>query len=192
MKNVLYFGDSIMGQEPNHGYINLLAHHLYTVDPSSRHHFLQVGGNSSQDLLERIENEIATRQNKGIRGIVVSIGIVDAGYKNPQNPEISLETYQTNMQKILSTAQNAAQAVWVPGLTRVNEQLPQPFSPGGKRTYSNKRIETFDQALEGLCIEADIKYILIHHLLLPEDLADGIHPSRKRHIKIFERIKENL
>ena len=192
--NFLYFGDSVMGQAPTDGYIHHLANWIYSQDQASRHHFLNIGGNGSKDILERIVYAIPPRTKSGnIRMIVVSIGIVDSSFfreGEETRAENTLKGYSANMQGIFDISRKYTSSIVVPGLTRINDLLKQPLSPSG-RLYDNSRIEEFDSELRRVCELNNGTYVPIHDVLLPEDFVDGLHPNSSGHFKIFGRIVES-
>jgi len=183
-RNILYIGDSIMGQAPSEGYIHHLAKWVYNKDSSSRHHFLNIGGDGSADVLSRIENETRARLRVGIRAFVIGVGLVDAGFHDPKNPEVTLTGYSDNMNSILDYALTQSRKILVSGLTKVDPTKRRE----GKRNFDNARTAEFDSKLREICREKGALHIPLYDVLTPSDLIDGIHPNDLGHEKIFKRI----
>lgn len=180
-----------MRQAPGEGYVDLLARAVYDLDRNTRHHILTIGGNSSADILERIENETISREKAGgVRAIFLGAGIVDSSFSVGGQSETNERSYLSNMEQILDIAKIHSPTIIVPGLTRVDESREQPFSSSG-RTYTNKRVNQFDETLRRICGDKGISYILLKNILSPENLADGIHPNTIGHIKIFQRLTDH-
>ena len=154
---------------------------------------MNIGGNGSKDVLERMVGEIQPRTKNGIiRMIFVSVGIVDSSFFREGEEirqENTIEVYGANMQEIFANTRRYTNGLVVPGLTRINDQLQQPLSSSG-RLYDNSRIGEFDSGLRKLCELNGGLYIPIHDVLLPEDFVDGLHPNSLGHFKIFGRIVE--
>lgn len=185
-----------MGQNPMESYTLLLADAIYRIHPQTRHHLLHIGGNSSSDLLKRIESEcVAREQSREIKRIFLSVGMVDSSFVNGK-PSTLIDMYKENIGAILGIAKRHAETVVVPGLTRINEGLKQPFSVGSKRYYGNEHIASFDNVLREECARLSegerVRYIPLYDVLTHADLADGIHPNKQGHEKIFRRIVGTL
>ncbi len=179
-RNILYFGDSIMGQNPGKGYTDLLASHIYKRDATSRHHFLRIGGNSSFNLVQRMESESKVRSKSGgIRTILIGVGIVDS------TGDI-LQEYSDNLTKIFDLAKNYTDNVVVSGLTMI-ETEGNFRSPSG-RSYNNRTIECFDGVLLERAEDYNIPYVEMRKVLSKGDYTDEIHPNDEGHSKLFKKI----
>jgi len=151
---------------------------------------LGVSGDTTDDLLVRVENELKAREPNMV---VFAIGVNDAQFIHSINSNrISENDFKNNIEKLYGIAKKFTLKIIFVGLTSVDELKTKPIPWDTDKTYTNERINKFDRIIENFCSENNLKFILINDLLNNDDLIDGLHPSAQGHIKMFERIKPEI
>jgi len=151
---------------------------------------LGVSGDTTEDLLRRIENESKVREPNII---VFAIGTNDTQFIHSTNSNwISDDDFRNNIKKLYKIAKKLVSKIIFVGLTPVDEFKTRPIPWNTDKTYINERIKKFDQIIEDFCSKNNLKFIPINDLLNNDDLIDGLHPDTQGHIKIFGRIKPKI
>jgi len=151
---------------------------------------LGISGNTTEDLLKRIESESKFREPNII---VFAIGINDAQFIHSTNSNrISDNNFRNNIEKLYTIAKKFTTKIIFIGLTQVDESKTRPIPWDTNKTYTNERIKQFDQIIKDFCSENNLKFIPVNDLLNNDDLIDGLHPNTQGHIKMFKRIKPEI
>ncbi len=184
--NICIFGDSITYGPRNHGWVNLLKDYFEEKDGDNIYN-LGISGNSTADLLNRVEVEAKARE---ANLIVFAIGVNDAQFIHSiNNNRISENDFKNNIKKLFEIAKKFTSKIIFIGLTSVDQTKTKPIPWNTDITYTSKRIKKFDLIIKNFCTENNLKFIPVNDLLNNDDLIDGLHPNAKGHIKIFQRIK---
>ena len=190
--NICIFGDSITwgtGDSEKGGWTERLKVYFgkkYDIDVYN----LGISGNTTEDLLERIENESKVREPNII---IFAIGVNDAQFIHSTNSNrISEDDFRANIEKLYGIAKKFTSKIIFIGLTPVDESKTKPIPWNTNKTYTNERIKKFDQIVEEFCLKNNLKFIPVSDFLNNDDLTDGVHPNTQGYIKIFERIKTEL
>lgn len=191
--NICIFGDSITwgAYDPqNGGWVNRLRNYFEEQGGDSDVYNLGISGDSTTDLLERIEIEAKSRE---ANMIVFAIGVNDAQFIHSTNSNrISDSDFENNIEKLFEIAKKFTSKIIFIGLTLVDETKTKPVPWNTDKTYTNERIKKFDKIIEIFCSENNLKFIPINDLLKNDDLIDGLHPNTQGHIKMFEKIKPEI
>ena len=191
--NILIFGDSITwgAYDPEQGgWATRLRNYFEEKDNDTDVYNLGISGDTTADLLNRIEVEAKSREPNLI---IFAIGINDAQFIHSTNGlRVSLDEFQQNLAKLLSIAKKFTDKVVFVGLTKVDESktTPCPWKPD--KSYTNENIKRLDDAIEKFCEDKKLKFIPMENVVGNDDLIDGLHPNTKGHIKIFNRMKSEL
>jgi len=160
---------------------------------------LGISGDTSEDVLKRLENEINCRvwENEEII-IIFAIGINDSCFVKSKNIFLSTEnSFKKNIQKLIKLSKKYSSKIIFVGLTPVEESKTNPisWSTTGK-SYKNKYIKNYDNIMKLVCQENDIYFIDMLKELSKIDykklLEDGGHPNSKGHQKMFEVVRDFL
>lgn len=191
--NICIFGDSITwgaGDPQNGGWVNRLQNYFEAQDNDIGIYNLGVCGDSTSDLLERIEIEAKSRK---ANLIVFAIGINDAQFIHSANSNrVSDEDFESNIGKLFEIARKFTPKIIFVGLTPVNESKTKLIPWNTDKTYTNERISKFDRIIKDFCLKNNLKYIPVNDLLSKDDLIDGLHPNVKGYIKMFKRIRPEI
>lgn len=191
--NICIFGDSITwgAYDPqNGGWVNRLRNYFEEQDKDIDVYNLGISGDSTADLLDRIEIEAKSRE---ANIIVFAIGVNDAQFIHSTNSNrISDNDFENNIKKLFEIAKKFTSKIIFVGLTPVDETKTKPIPWNTDKTYTNERIKKFNKIIGDFCSKNNLKFISINDLLNNDDLVDGLHPNVQGHIKMFERINPEI
>lgn len=191
--NILIFGDSITwgAYDPEQGgWATRLRNYFEAQDNDTDVYNLGISGDTTADLLERIEIEAKSREPNLI---IFAIGINDAQFIHSTNDlRVSPDEFQQNLAKLLSTGKKFTDEVVFVGLTRVDESKTTPIPWNTDKSYTNENIERLDNAIKKFCEDNKLKFIPMESVVGNDDLIDGLHPNTKGHIKIFNLMKSEI
>ena len=191
--NILIFGDSITwgAYDPEQGgWATRLRNYFEEKDSNTNVYNLGISGDTTADLLERIETETKSREPNLI---IFAIGINDAQFIHSTNGlRVSLDEFQQNLAKLLSVAKKFTDKVVFVGLTKVDESKTTPIPWNTDKSYTNENIKRLDSAIEKFCEDNKLKFIPMESVIGNDDLIDGLHPNTRGHIKMFERMKSEI
>ncbi len=191
--NILIFGDSITwgAYDPEQGgWATRLRNYFEEKDNDIDVYNLGVSGDTTDDLLERIEVEAKSREPNLI---IFAIGINDAQFIHSTNGlRVSLDKFQQNLTKLLSITKKLTDKVVFVGLTKVDESKTTPIPWNIDKSYTNESIKRLDNTIKKFCEENKMKFISMDSIVGNDDLIDGLHPNTKGHIKIFNRMKSEI
>ena len=199
MYNILIFGDSITfgrGVKKEKNWSSLIANYF---DQENKYDFaifnLGVPGESSKELLQRIEIECQSRCKKrspdDYSTIVIAIGINDAkGVDSPMKFYTQPKEFSRNINSLIEIAKKYSEKIILIGLTPTNETKTSLI----KEVYFlNKNIKQYNSIVEKICKEKRITFIEIFNDWknnnYKQNLSeDGIHLNEKGHEKIFKKL----
>ena len=158
--NILIFGDSITwgAYDPEQGgWATRLRNYFEAKDNDTDVYNLGVSGDTTADLLNRIEIEVKSREPDLI---IFAIGINDAQFIHSTNGlHVSLDEFQQNLAKLLSVAKKFTDKVVFVGLTKVDESKTTPIPWNTDKSYTNENIERLDNAIKKFCEDKKLKFI---------------------------------
>ncbi|MBU1557480.1 hypothetical protein KKC45_00790 [Patescibacteria group bacterium] len=185
--SIYIFGDSLVygqGDTQPGGWVNRLQEKLGT-DYGLRN--FGVPGDTSKDLLNRIENQLgSSRPNL----IIISIGANDTQYsENPNETLISQDQFKKNLEEILQISRNHSAKIIFVGIPQMNDSITTNWH---YLHFCNKDILKFNKEIKKFCKENDLQFVDIFGITKPEDLSDGAHPNSSGYEKIMEKIYEDI
>ena len=150
---------------------------------------LGVGGNTANDILQRLESELSAR---GATSIIVGVGVNDSGYfKAPSKPIVEKERFVNNLEKIIRISKKLTKDIIFIGLVLGDDSLLQPFPESSQgKSYTAERVKEYDGLLKKTAEVNGCKYIYLFDKLNFRDFQDGLHPNDNGHNKMFEEIKK--
>jgi len=149
---------------------------------------LSINGNTSRDLLNRIENELKPRESSVV---IVNVGVNDSLIENDEN-WVDIKIFKENLEKILEIARKSTEKVFFMGISIFDENLLTPVDWDDKLFYYDKESKKYDLVIEEFCQENNAVFIPMQDVLTKNDLFDGLHPNAQGHEKIFQKVKEYL
>lgn len=151
---------------------------------------LGVSGDTSNDLLKRIKNELKSRNPKLV---IFSIGNNDSAFLVNKNQQwVNLSKFKTNLKKLKIEAEKFTKNIVFTGLTLVDEERTTPILWDNNIYYYNKNIIIYNNEIKKFCEINKLLFIDMVDVLNVHDLEDGLHPNSKGHEKIFRNIKTLL
>ncbi len=191
--NILIFGDSITwgAYDPEQGgWATRLRNYFEEQDNDVAVYNLGISGDTTADLLARIEVEAKSREPNLI---IFAIGINDAQFIHSTNGlRVSPDEFQQNLAKLLALAKKFTNKVVFVGLTKVDESKTAPIPWNTAKSYTNENIERLDNVIKKFCEDTKLKFIPMESIVGNDDLIDGLHPNTKGHIKIFNQMKSEI
>lgn len=106
---------------------------------------LGIDGNTTEDLLARIEDEIITRNEEGAESIIIfAIGINDSQYYNGQKKLlIPLKQYKNNILQLIAISKKYSNNIIFLEAIAVDEKAVDPIPWAKDRSYLNGHISKF-------------------------------------------------
>jgi lysophospholipase L1-like esterase len=156
-----------------------------------------VSGNSSNEILDRFNNEAKARLWPGEEMVFIfSIGVNDTRIEGDKDFS-NTTRYIQNLSELLKLATQYTNKNMFVGLTPCIDSRTTPTEWGNKLVYNNQRIKEFDEALRRFCEQSNTCYL---NLFKPfqekqartELIPDGVHPNSEGHQLITELIKPKL
>ncbi|MCL2384033.1 MAG: GDSL-type esterase/lipase family protein [Oscillospiraceae bacterium] len=196
--NICVFGDSIVWgwgatNSGTTGWVNRLLSHVHNnIEGENVVYSLGVPGETTSGLRRRIEKESKSRNPQTI---IIASGLNDCRYNEVVGKSaVELEKFEENVAEMIKIAQKFTKKIVCIGLTSVNEELTIPLIWHADEVQKNKYIRRYNERLQKICEDEDIKFISIIDLLSNDEIdgVDGIHPNSKGHEKLFEHILKQL
>jgi lysophospholipase L1-like esterase len=189
---ICIFGDSIAwgaSDSTRGGWVERLKVYLGEQHDSDVYN-LGVSGNTTGDLLKRLEYEARVR-NPNL--IVFAIGINDSQYlESKNNPKTPLNIFEQNLTQLIGIARKFTPRVIFVGLTLVDESKTKPIPWDVQKYYDNDNIQKYDSSIQSACEGKGVLFVPMRGIITVEDLHDGLHPNSDGHNKIYEKIRDFL
>lgn len=155
---------------------------------------LGVSGNSSDDVLARLEDETKVRDTEEL-AFVFAIGVNDARTKAGANYS-DTNRYKQNLINIVELAKQYSNKILFVGLTPCVEERSDPVS-WGDTGYTNTRIKEFDDTLRQFCEDNQIPFVEVYEPFTKAEaetelLPDSLHPNDEGHQLIANLVKPKL
>ncbi|NQV00670.1 MAG: hypothetical protein HQ537_00910 [Parcubacteria group bacterium] len=207
--HLIVFGASItLGLwDPKHGgWVDRLKTYLYSDDfrIKIKDDFivystmnLGIGGDTTNDLLERFDNEMKQRTSEDFERsqhniIIFAIETNDCKYsKSKDDVMVKPDDFKKNLNTLSNKAYKYTKKVLFIGFTKVDESKTSPIS-GKDKYYINKNVRQYNKILKDFCQDNNTLFIDMFDLLSKKDLEDGLHPNSKGHQKMFKRVRDFL
>jgi len=188
-KVINIFGDSITegyNAKDQNGWVEMLKEELKDFEVNN----LGVNGDCTKRVLKRFLTE---NKNQKPDVILISIGTNDSAYTNfKNNPTVSLEEFEANLQKIIKKGREFTKDIIFVGLGTIEEKKLMPTPWISTLYYDNENIKKYNSKIKEICEKNSLLFIDMDGVLELKDLEDGLHPNDKGHEKMFQRIKDFL
>jgi lysophospholipase L1-like esterase len=194
---ILVFGDSIEygAWDTEGGWVDRLKRiaHQSTVDSEGANKLqiinLGIGGNTSADILARMESEIKARYSKSWPFVFIfSYGTNDERLVDGK-VQLTIDQVLENTKNIIETAKKYTDKILFIGCP----PLPQESVILKDNEYSDSRIKAYESAIKDVLVSQDIEFVDIRSAFernSPADLFcyDNIHPNNNGHKIIADTV----
>ncbi len=202
---ILIFGDSTAqghydlekGGWANLLFLRNLSHRVRRKDISTEVFNISIPGNTTKDIIHRLENEIEARQWADEPIVLVfAVGINDSRIVNGR-PAMDVEVYRADLEELIAIAKKYTDAIVFVGLESVDESESTPwlFNSGtDELSWENKSIREFDHVLEDFAKEKVVRYVPVFDEFIKRQKAgevlhaDGLHPNSAGHEIILQQV----
>lgn len=159
---------------------------------------LGIPGNTSEDLMQRVDFEIEQRIDDDYNRIFIfAIGTNDSVFldKEKRN-KVDVRKFKGNIQKLIDIGKKRADHVIFVGLAPADETKTCSDKWIDDKFYMNKYMKEYNEVVESTCRKNKVTFIEIFNQFMKTDyralLEDGLHPNDKGHEKIFTTVKDFL
>ena len=150
---------------------------------------LGIGGNTSDDILNRFNAECQSRQPTDI---IFLFGVNDSGYfRTPDKLMVQEDRFIDNINNLILNAKTFCRNITFIGLALGDDSLLKPFPGSSKgKSYDIARVKKYNNLLIKISDTNSCRFISIMDKLDNNDFIDGLHPNDKGHLKMFDEIKK--
>lgn len=185
----LFFGDSITYGEYDGvfgGWVDILKRYaLQKYNEASTNELilfnLGIGGETSEGLVKRIQNEMSARNAEDGNIIFIGYGANDLAVKDG-NQMVNTEQFKVNIEKAIQYAKEFSNEIYLVSILPVSAKIDSQISATGK-IRTNEDVLVYNQILKDIAIENPLTYIDFHSAFLEDKeillSKDGIHPNEK-------------
>jgi lysophospholipase L1-like esterase len=158
---------------------------------------LGISGDSTREILKRLEAEAMVRQTDRGLAFIFSVGVNDSFVFGDGRENMNPEEFVANYKKIISIAKKYSDKIMLLGLQYCDEDRTRPVA-WADINYTNERIKIFDDITKSVAETHDIPYVGIFDLLREKFESgskvyqDGLHPNNEGHQLIFEQVRPAL
>ncbi len=203
---VLVFGDSIAQGfwDTEGGWVERLRRHydglaLKDLKNSNQPEIFNLGvsGDTSRNLLGRIENETKARKwPSDPQTAVIAIGTNDNLFQNGEQP-IKAEELRGNIMEVIGKLSSLVERLMFVGNSACDEELTTPVFWSDIH-YTNEQMRKYENVIADAAKEKGIPFVPIFEKFKSvldsgaDLLADGLHPNGAGHQLMFELIQPEL
>lgn len=204
-KQILVFGDSIAygAWDEEGGWVEKLK--VFTNKKSIKSNLeyycavynLAIDGNTTENLLNRLDFEIKQRVCGEEIVFLFAIGLNDSAVMNMNNIEkIPPEKFRQNIKELISMSKIYSTKIIFFGILPVDELKVDPIPWSMGKSYKNDSILRYNDIIKSVCQEYKIDFVGLFEEFKKEEyrnlLEDGAHPNSAGHEKIYEIISGYL
>ena len=204
MVRVLVFGSSVdhgfWGEEG--GWVQRLRrdldHHSMENEDDYSLYNLSISGDTTERILDRIENEIEARENYEDIHVYLEIGGGNDSQVELETGKnwISKEEYRENIEEIIRSCEEYAEEIVLFTTTPVDESEVYPMPWKETHGYLNSQKKEYAEILEEMAEEKDLLLVNFFSELenteWKEKLYDGVHPDTEGHRQLYRIAKKKL
>jgi len=158
---------------------------------------LGVAGETSKDLLARVEPETKARQYPKGLALVFSIGTNNAGIMDGQDNSTP-EKYAQEVEALIEIARKYTDKIIFLGLHPVNEKLTSPVA-WTDLVFKNENIWKYEQILREVCEQQSVTQVKIFETITQrvdggQELicGDGVHLNDEGHQLVCDMLRPEL
>jgi lysophospholipase L1-like esterase len=158
---------------------------------------LGISGDTTTNILNRIDSESRARQNEKGLSFVFQIGTNNAAEEKGKM-RFSVEDYKSDLKKLIEIARKYSDKIMVVGFPAVDESLTNPIA-WSDIYFKNKNIKMIERAAGEVSQAEGVSFAPIHQKFIELSEAgttlqahDGLHPNDAGHQLIFELVRPAL
>ena len=178
MKNIVFFGDSITEQYK----LDKFFHEPYIINKG-------VGGDKTEDLLERIEKDVYQYNPSDV---IILVGINDILHDiNDDDILLNIETIVNDI-KLNRPAAN----IFVESIYPINEKL---INENKEYKVYNKNIKSINKEIKQMCLQNGVTYINVFDSLTDEEgnlkrlyTKEGLHLTNLGYLRVTSVLQEYI
>lgn len=175
------------------GWVNRLRLYLDKESLEGKHYFnvynLGIDGNTSGDLLKRIESECKSRDPDTI---IFSIGTNDSFSDSHRNPKVPIKKFEEHLIQLISIARKFTKDIVFLSLYDLDESKTTPVAWNKNGYYFNSTMRNYNDILKKIVNQEKIFYVDLSNLFNKKDFEDGVHLTSQGHEKLLHKVKDFL
>jgi lysophospholipase L1-like esterase len=205
LRHVYCFGDSITYGEWDEqgGWVQRLRSFADQAFISGRGdktltYNLGVPGDTAEDMLKRIEGEMAARFDPEVQTLIVfAVGMNDAHYITAEKRYFcEPQAFEANVGRLLGIARKYTKKIAIVGLNPIDQRKVDPLPWNVEKAYHSDRVKLMNSVVEKIAGEENLFFADIWKNWVQLDyralLFDGLHPNASGHRRIAERVSAFL
>lgn len=205
LRHVYCFGDSIAYGEWDEqgGWVQRLRSFADQAFISGRGdktltYNLGVPGDTAEDMLKRIEGEMAARFDPEVETLIIfAVGMNDAHYNTAEKKYFcEPPQFEANLGRLLGIARKYTKKIAVVGLNPIDQRKVDPLPWNVEKAYHSERVKLMNSVVEKIAGEENLFFADIWKNWVQLDyralLYDGLHPNASGHRRIAERVSAFL
>jgi acyl-CoA thioesterase-1 len=184
----LFFGDSITYGEYDGvfgGWVDILKRYALQKYNEGWNELilfnLGIGGETSEGLVKRIQNEMTARNAEDGNIVFIGYGANDLAVKD-QKQIVNPQQFKANIEKAIQQAQDFSKEIYLVSILPISEKVAGKISTTGK-VRTNEEVLVYNQILKDIAKEKSVRYIDFHSAFLEDKEVllskDGVHPNEK-------------
>lgn len=184
----LFFGDSITYGEYDGvfgGWVDILKRYaLQKYNEGSNELILfnlGIGGETSEGLVKRIQNEMTSRNSADGNIVFIGYGANDLAVKD-RIQMVDTNQFKTNIEIAIQKAKEFSNEICLVSILPISERIDSKISATGK-IRTNEDVLFYNQILKNIATENSLIYIDFHSAFLKDKeillSKDGVHPNEK-------------
>ncbi len=204
MTRILVFGTSVDHgfYDTEGGWVQRLREKLdkYTINNQDDYSIynLSISGDTTERILNRMENEIKARNNDEALQIWLEVGGGNDSQVELETGEnwISREAFKENVEACIDIAEDYADEVVLFTTTPVDESLVYPMPWKKSHGYKNSEKEDYTKILREIVENRELTLVDFFREIDKEAwkdrLEDGVHPNAEGHEQLYRIAKSEL
>ena len=197
---LVVFGDSIvqgLNDAESNGWVTRLASHLtkrnIETNWNEYHAVFSLGiaGNTSDDVLERLEGELSVRGSSRGRILMLAVGINDACSDTVRQAyRVPPERYRANLEAMIGVGERECDSIVLVSLLPIIASMLTPIPWAPELVLTDAAREEYDAVLRSVSHDTNTSLVDVFDVFEADTvyLPDGIHPNAAGHERIFRRV----
>lgn len=201
MRHCLFFGDSITFGEYDGvigGWVDMLKKEClkkYNYDGEGTIVFnLGIGGETTEGLVSRIENETIPRMSDSETHIFIAYGANDIVNHNGETV-VKTSRFRSNLEFAIDKAKKSTTYIYLINILPIAKHIDAVRMPSGKMR-SNKDVLIYNSIINEIAKEANVSIIDLHSSFVLDKerylSKDGLHPNDKGYHFMYTYMKSHL